>query len=347
MIRSNGRARADGQAAQVVKTVDARYLIPSPENAVLYRERTTKDGDFARLVESVQREGVQAPLLVSRDQYIVSGHQRREAAIVAKRYMVPVIFLTISRAGHTTDEWLAILREQNCGRERTFDELVREKLLDIDPDEAIAHIVDDQIERTRVRVACIDIGDKEMRRYGISQHKSGMVEAILEVLRDLREYLPVSLRAIHYRLLVKTFCRNSKTDTPYKNDLASYKDLSDVATRLRIEKRIPWDSICDETRPVTRWGCWRNAAAFIAEKSEQFLRGYARDLLQSQAQHFEIVAEKLTVQNFIKPVAGRYRMPVVIMRGNSGIDARHQRLQPTHSVSSTRGIFASGVGYGP
>ena len=176
--------RANGQAAQVVKKVDARTLIPSPENAVLYRERTTKDADFARLVESVKRDGVQAPLLVSRDNYIVSGHQRREAAIVAKKYMVPVIVLTISRAGHTPDEWLAILREHNTGRERTFDELVREKLLDIDPDEAIAHIVDDQIERTQARVACIDISDREMRRYGISESNSGMVDAILEVLRD-------------------------------------------------------------------------------------------------------------------------------------------------------------------
>ena len=96
---------------------------------------------------------------------------------------------------------------------------------------------------------------------------------------------------------------------------------------MRIEERIPWDSICDETRPVTTWTCWRNAADFIAEKSEQFLRGYARDLLQSQPQHLEIVAEKLTVKNFIKPVAMKYCMPVVIMRGNSGIDARHQLVK--------------------
>jgi integrase len=43
--------------------------------------------------------------------------------------------------------------------------------------------------------------------------------------------------------------------------------------------------------------------------------------------HLEIVAEKLTVRNFVEPVAMRYRMPVVIMRGNSGIDARYQISQ--------------------
>src|SRR5262245_19104901 len=93
---------------------------------------------------------------------------------------------------------------------------------------------------------------------------------------------------------------------------------------MRLNDEIPWDSICDETRPVTQWECWRNAAAFIAERSAGFLRGYARDLLQSQQQHFEIVVEKLTVQNFLEPVSWRYRMPMVIMRGNSSIDARRQ-----------------------
>ncbi len=304
-----------------------RTLVPSPENAVLYRDRTTSDSDFARLVKSVGKDGVHAPLLVSKDGYIVSGHQRREAAIETRRDMVPVIVLNLRRADHTADEWLAILREHNAGREKTFDELVREKLVDIDPDEAIAQIVDDEAERTRARVELIDIGDKEMKRYAISADKRGMADAVRDVLADLENYLPVSLRAIHYRLLNKTFFRNLTKETPYANDIASYKDLSDLATRMRIAGEIPWDAICDETRPVTTWACWPNAADFIAQKCEAFLRGYARDLLQSQQQHFEIVVEKLTVQNFIKPIAGRYCMPVVIMRGNSGIDARYQIVQ--------------------
>jgi hypothetical protein len=326
-----------GKTGHIV-LVDARRLKPSPENAILYRERTTSDADFARLVESVQLKGVQAPLLVSRDGFIISGHQRQKAAIAAGKFKVPVVYLNILRAGRTDDQWVVTLREHNCGREKTFDELVREKLLDIDPDEAIAHIVDDSVERTRSRVPIIDFSAKEMKRYGISEVKRGMMDAILEVLRDLDQYLPVSLRAIHYRLLVKRFFRNSKAKTPYKNDLASYKDLSDLATRMRLADEIPWDSLCDETRPVTKWSCWQNAAEFIAEKSEKFLRGYARDLLQSQQLHFEIVVEKLTVQNFVKPIAAKYCMPVVVMRGNSGIDARYQLVE-RYRESGKDGLF--------
>jgi hypothetical protein len=318
--------------------MDARDLIPSPENALLYHDRTTADSDFARLVESIRNEGVQAPLLVSRDLYIISGHQRQRGAIEAMQFNVPVIPLNVRRVDHTSDQWLALLREHNCGREKSFDELVREKLVDIDPDKAVSQIIDDRVERTRARVKIIDIGAKVMKRYGISEAKRGMVEAILKVLQDIEEYLPVSLRAIHYRLVVEEFFRNSEHKVPYGNDLDSYKDLSKLATRMRLAGQIPWDSICDETRPVTTWRCWPNAADFIAEQSEDYLCGYARDLLQSQQQHFEIIAEKLTVKNFVRPVAGKYCMPVVIMRGNSGIDARHQVVK-RFQASGKRNLF--------
>ena len=295
--------------------------------ALLYRERTTNDSDFARLVQSIREKGVEAPLLVSQDSYIVSGHQRQQGAIVTKRFIVPIIYLNLRRSDHTSDQWLAILREHNTGRDKSFDELVREKLVDIDPDEAVAQIVDDQVRRSRSRVETIDIGTREMIRYGVSAVKRPMVDAVLQVLENLQDYLPVSLRAVHYRLVDKTLFRNTRERTLYQNDLASYKDLSDLLTRLRLSEVVPWDSICDETRPVLTWACWRNAADFIAQKSDRFLVGYARDLMQSQRKHFEIVVEKLTVQNFVRPVASRFCIPLVVMRGNSGIDARYKMVK--------------------
>ncbi len=54
------------RAADRIVIVDARKLKPSPENALLYRERTAGSSDYARLVESIRRTGVQAPLLVGR-----------------------------------------------------------------------------------------------------------------------------------------------------------------------------------------------------------------------------------------------------------------------------------------
>jgi ParB-like chromosome segregation protein Spo0J len=322
---------------QVVQ-VDVRTLIPSPENEQLYRERSTRDSDYKRLLESVKQHGVQAPLLVSLDNYIISGHQRCQAAIDAGLYMVPVLFLNLRRTDYDANGWLALLREHNTGREKSFEELVREKLVDIDPQKAIKHIIDDRVERSVSQLATISIGKKGIKRYGISPEKRGMADAILSVLADMKDYLPISLRAIHYRLFVKAFFRNTKTQLRYTNEQNSYKDLSSLATRMRIYGEIPWDWICDETRQVTEWQGWRNAADFIARKCENFLCGYSRNLLQSQTQHFENVVEKLTVKNFVEPVAANYGMPVVIMRGNSGIDARYQ-IKERYLASGKRSLF--------
>jgi hypothetical protein len=335
--KTNGKpTKALGKKKVVEVPIDS--IKPSPENALLYRDRTARDSDFARLVESIRQGGIHAPLLVSKDGFIVSGHQRHKGAKAAGLKVVPVVCLNLRRGEFTSDEWLAILREHNCGREKSFDELVRERLVDIDPDEAVQQIVDDRVERSQSRIATIDIGDKEMRRFGISEEKRAMANAIKEVLDALDEYLPVSLRAVHYRLLTIPFWRNSKDKTKYVNDKDCYKDLSNLATRLRLNGEIPFDALSDSTRPVTTWQCWRNAADFMTEQLDRFLRGYARDLLQSQQQHCEIVVEKLTVANFIKPIAGNYCMPVVVMRGNSGIDARYQIVQ-RFRASGKRGLF--------
>jgi hypothetical protein len=303
--------------------IDVWRLNPSPENAKLYRERTIEDSDFARLVESIRANGVQAPLLVSLDFYIISGHQRLRAAIEAGRYKVPCIRLNLRRSKHTADEWLAILREHNTGREKTFDEMVREKLIDIDPQEAMDNLAADRIKRTRVRMPTVELGGR-VRRNGFSPALRPFCERIKEILNRLQDYLPVNERAVHYRLLNLLIMRNVKDGLWYENNKQSSKSLSDVLTRLRIHGEVPFESICDETRPVTEWTCWRDGPEFIKEQSEDLFRSYARNLLQSQSTHFEIVVEKLTVKNFVEPVAMRYRMPVVIMRGNSGIDARYR-----------------------
>jgi hypothetical protein len=336
-VKTKGKPAKAPRSKKVVE-VPIDSIKPSPENAHLYRDRAAGDTDFARLVESIKQEGIHAPLLVSKDGFIVSGHQRHKGAKAAGLKVVPVIYLNLRRDKFTSDEWLAILREHNCGREKSFDELVRERLVDIDPDEAVQQIVDDRVERSRPRIATIDIGDKEMRRFGISEEKRAMANAIKEVLDSLDEYLPVSLRAVHYRLLTIPFWRNSKDKTKYVNDKDCYKDLSNLATRMRLSGEIPWDALSDSTRPVTTWRCWRNAADFMTEQADRFLCGYARDLLQSQQQHFEVVVEKLTVSNFVKPIAGNYCMPIVVMRGNSGIDARYQIVQ-RFKASGKRSLF--------
>ena len=58
-----------------VVMVHVSTLKPSPENLLLYRERNSRKPDRKRFVQSIiDTKGVQAPLLISLDGWIISGH---------------------------------------------------------------------------------------------------------------------------------------------------------------------------------------------------------------------------------------------------------------------------------
>jgi hypothetical protein len=53
------------------------------------------------------------------------------------------------------------------------------------------------------------------------------------------------------------------------------------------------------------------------------LKGYYRDLQQSQPNHIEIVGEKNTIDSIIRPVAEEFCIPMTIGRGYCSIPPRH------------------------
>lgn len=314
------------------QTVSIDELKPSPENNSIYRNRTSKTNrDRKRLVESIRTtKGVQAPLLVSRDGFIVSGHERHAASREAKFWNVPIIVLDLRRCDHTADEWLAILREQNTGRQKTLDERIREVIVDVKPDEAMVAVRDEQVSRAIPSTRTVAIPDKIKKRSRITLQTRDFANAIKGILDGpLKDVLPVNERAIHYRLLPPLNIRTSrgKKGFVYGNNERSSDALSRMLTRLRLCGEVPWESIIDETRPAVIWGTWSDSAEFLRAKLDGLYSGFARDLLQSQSAHHEIIIEKLTVKGFIDRVASRYTMPTVCLRGNSGIDARYQVAQ--------------------
>jgi hypothetical protein len=311
----------------LVQTVPLCMLIPSPENAALYRERTVENADFKRLVESIEKDGIKAPLLVSIDRFIVSGHQRRSAAKEAGLKTVPVIVLDLRRSDHTADEWTQILREHNCGRDKTLDERIRENIVDVNPDDALTAVVDEQVKRARPKSKTIWVPDEKKTRSEITDRTRDFAEAIKSILTGtLKNSLPVPERSLHYHLAQNLRPRTSrgKNGFVYGNDERSVKALSDMLTRLRLCGEVPWDWISDETRPVATWQIWRDAAEFLKEQTDDLYGGFARNLMQSQSAYYEIIIEKLTCKGFIDKVAARYTIPTMTMRGNSSIDARHR-----------------------
>lgn len=324
------------------QTVCIDDLKPSPENKLIYRSRTTAThADRSRLVASIRAtNGIQAPLLVSRDGFIISGHERCAASDEAGFWNVPIIVLDLRRCEHTSDEWLAILREHNTGREKTLDERIREKIVDVKPDEAMRAVSDDLVERATPKSKTVSLPGKIKTRARITSQSRDFADAIKAILTGaLKDVLPVNERAIHYRLLPPLNVRTSrgKRGFVYQNDKRSVGALSRMLTRLRLNGEVPWEWIIDETRPVGRWQTWRDAAEFLGVKMNRLYTGFARDLMQSQSAHYEIIIEKLTVKGFIDKVAMRYTIPTATLRGNSGIDARYQIAQ-RHLVSGKQGL---------
>ncbi len=60
-----------------VRSIDS--IIPAPENDEIYRAIAWDDPEILALARSIKERGVEEPILVSRDGYIISGHRRRIA----------------------------------------------------------------------------------------------------------------------------------------------------------------------------------------------------------------------------------------------------------------------------
>jgi hypothetical protein len=173
-------------------------------------------------------------------------------------------------------------------------------------------------------------------RREISDAKAPMLRAVSTILESTRDFWPLSVRQIHYRLLpLSVLMHAAKPESFYQNTKACYDNLVDLLTRARLEGLVPWEAITDTTRPVMVWNNHPDLAAYLAVERENILTGYRRDYLQSQSSHIEIVAEKLTVEGVISPVAYRYGITYTIGRGYSAIEVR-KKLCERFSASSKK-----------
>jgi hypothetical protein len=298
---------------------------PAPENDTVYNAIAWDDPEISELARSIKEHGVQEPILISRDGFIISGHRRRVASYLAELDLVPVRVHPISRA-ENPDSFIKLLVGMNSQRIKNANELVHESLIKIDPKAAHEQIVNDRNDKDEDRSFkkdCLTVidPDSDGARCEISQAKQPFLDAILRILTEQREYWPLSDRQIHYRLLGPDapLTHASKPNSQYVNNKSSYRSLTDLLTRGRINGLIPWQAIEDVTRPVNLHNAFWNTAQYFRQEFDNFLTGYWRNLQQSQPDHIEIVAEKLTVQTILKVVAKEHTIPLTISRGMSSL----------------------------
>jgi hypothetical protein len=294
---------------------------PSPENNLIYRPVRSDDPGIQDLARSIREHGLREPIVVTRDGYILSGHRRHAACRLAGLREVDCRVEDITRAN---PEFETMLVEHNRQRVKGFDEVLREQVITSNPEDAYRALVEHRKASAEVTGEFIAI-EGTKRRKAISRAKSPMLLSVKRIIEEQREYWRLSDRSIHYDLLNDPPLRHaSKPESRYQNDRKSYKDLCDLLTRARLAAEIPFDAIADPTRTVCKWRVDREPGAFISRELDNFLKGYWRDLQQSQPNRIEIIGEKNTVEGSIRDIAMEFCIPYTLGRGYCSLDPRYQ-----------------------
>jgi len=160
----------------------------------------------------------------------------------------------------------------------------------------------------------------------ISAKKREFLEATKLIVDELRPFWPLTVRQIHYKLLnnppLTSKPRRSKYPPEkyrYRNDKPSYSALISLLTQARYKGEVSMFAIDDPTRPVVRRTGFRNASHFIKQNMDGFLTGYHRDMQRDQPRHIEVLGEKNTLLQILKPVCRELYVPLTLARGYASI----------------------------
>lgn len=293
---------------------------PSPENELIYHRLDRQDPDQIALAQSIRIHGLKEPIVITEDNYILSGHRRHLAhQMIGKK----TILCRVEPIRRGDPEFLPLLPEFNRQRVKSIDEVAREAAMNVDPEDAHRMLVEHRKKKSQLQIADTVAMGSRRSRSRISDAKEPMLDAIDAILSRLRDFWPLTVRQVHYQLLNDPpLVHASKPGSTYRNDKSSYNAVKDLLARARLEGRFPWESIHDPTRSVVVWTVDKTPGPFIRRELDDFLKGFYRDLQQSQPNHVEIVGEKNTVDSIIRPVAMEYCIPMTIGRGYSSTPPR-------------------------
>lgn len=301
------------------------FIQVAPENDLLYDRFGIANRDDADLAISIRDKGIQEPLTLSSDHFLLSGHRRLAAAKYLGMKTVPVrVAEDVAFNALSTTERLEVLRLYNQQREKSPGERIKEKLLDIDPKDAHRELKRRRLDSVLLKGATdanVKMGAVK-KRAAITTRQ--FLAKALEVILENREYWPLTVRRVHYLLLNDPPLRHDKKpDSVYVNDKASYKALTNLLIRARLTKDVPMASIEDSTRPIQDGGGFSTFEQFVAQETERFLVGYTRNLMQGQKNHVEIMLEKNALRTVIETVAREYCIPCTTGRGFSSLSPRY------------------------
>jgi hypothetical protein len=297
----------------------------APENESIYDDFGIANEDDYQLVESIRAKGIMDPLVITSDNYLLSGHRRLAAAkhiglrAVPVRKVDDVRFIRL-----TTSSRLDLLRSFNQQREKSTSEKIREAIVGIDPDMAFIDLKMHDLQRKALGSASGEISIKGVKKRSKITTLQ-FLRATEQAIESQKNYWPLTVRRIHYLLLNDPPLRHDKKpSSQYANDKASYKSLTNLLSRARLTGQVPITAIEDSTRPIQLGGGFENVGSYIEQETKYFLTGYNRNLQVGQPHHVEIVLEKNALRTVIEPIAREYCIPITTARGYASFTPRYE-----------------------
>lgn len=146
------------------------------------------------------------------------------------------------------------------------------------------------------------------RKFSWTPHQVEKAKLAEQVVADLEDYLPVTLRQVFYRLVAAGHIPNTRS---------SYNMLSVLITNMRHEGTIAWEDIADNHRRFSEKRGWEDQQEYVSAWADQCMDNYERCLVQGQPVYLELWVEKDALAAVFERVAYPYCMRVVTNKGFS------------------------------
>lgn len=287
------------------------------------------------LANDIKVNGLINPIRVSKDLFIYDGNTRLKALKILGYNEIEVIVNEDLLSD--SEDFIRLLVSANNQRVKTDKELLQEIQISISPMEYEKRRM--VINGDFVNLDSIEGSLKANRE--ISDIKDDLTKAIIEILLEYKQYLPLTVRAIHYILLDKNVLTNTKKkDSVYKNDRSSYSGLSNLLTKLRINKTIKYEWIRDDGRKLYTNRGFDSAKRYIDYEVDRMFKNYYRDLQQSQKAYNIIFCEKETLRPILEKLTIKYGIPIAFIKGGSSLTIRHNFINDWQNSGSKRIINA-------
>lgn len=306
------------------------------ENWSIYRKPPLTDPTFVELCNSIRESGINTPLEISSDRYIISGHRRLLAAKQCGVSKIPcLVDNTVVMDELTAPERIALLIERNKGiRIKSDGELYLEAAAAVDP-EAAVHAAQTRKAQVFNKAKTSELTEIQIsgniRRTDPSGERAEMLQAVLEILSEKRAngYLPTSGRHIHYSLLQrKVRTSKRKNGYIYGTRPGSASLLSKLLTDARSAGLIDHDDLDDSTRPSHQINPSGSVGAYVNDSLDGLFENYYSDIHADQPNHVEILVEKNTIFPLLhRHVAKVFRVPITSLRGYGGFPAARDVAQ--------------------